>query len=143
MKCPKCESTQIGKNGHHHGKQNYICKQCGRQFVESYSARGYSHDARNICLKMRANGMGFRAIERETGISHNTIINWVRQANLPDISKPEEDSELALEFTQLDRLARVQIFANLKRKGWLTLEISIYLLLNHFKDWKSFERLKS
>ncbi len=26
--------------------------------------------------------MGFREIERVTGISHNTIINWVRQAEL-------------------------------------------------------------
>ena len=38
MKCPKCKSTQISKNGHHHGKQNYICKQCRRQFVEFYEA---------------------------------------------------------------------------------------------------------
>lgn len=81
MKCPRCESTQINKNGRHHGKQNYICKRCGRQFVEFSNSRGYSDDAKKICLKMHANGMGFRAIERITGVSHNTIINWVRQAD--------------------------------------------------------------
>jgi transposase-like protein len=104
MKCPKCESTQISKNGHHRGKQNYICKQCGRQFVESYELRGYSNDAKRICLRMRANGMGYRAIERETGISHNTIINWVKEANraLVGDSEAEENSEIALELEALD-----------------------------------------
>jgi transposase-like protein len=80
MKCPRCESTQINKNGHHHGKQNYLCKQCGRQFVEFYEFRGYSHDVKKICLRMHANGIGFREIERLTDVNHNTIISWVRQA---------------------------------------------------------------
>lgn len=82
MKCPKCESEQIRKNGHRSGKQNYLCKNCGRQFVESYSPKGYSEDAKLICLRMHQNGLGFREIERLTGISHNTIINWVRQTGL-------------------------------------------------------------
>lgn len=57
MKCPKCESTQINKNGHQHGKQNYICKHCGRQFFESYDTKGYSDGVKRICLKMYINGM--------------------------------------------------------------------------------------
>lgn len=32
--------------------------------------------------RMYVNGMGFRAIERATGINHNTIVNWVREAGL-------------------------------------------------------------
>ncbi len=30
--CPKCESTNIRKNGRRGSKQRYICKDCGRQF---------------------------------------------------------------------------------------------------------------
>lgn len=82
MKCPRCGSLQIRKNGHRSGKQNYLCKNCNRQFVESYSQRGYSDDVKQICLKMHQNGLGFREIERLTGISHNTIINWVRQGGV-------------------------------------------------------------
>ena len=33
MKCPKCESTQLRKNGRSSGKQRYLCKACGRQFL--------------------------------------------------------------------------------------------------------------
>ena len=82
MKCPRCSSERINKNGHHHGKQNFVCKSCGRQFVESYEPKGYSNDVKQVCLKMYLNGMGFRGIERVTGINHNTIINWVRIAGL-------------------------------------------------------------
>lgn len=33
--CPECQSSDIRKNGRRHGKQRYICKDCGRQFVNS------------------------------------------------------------------------------------------------------------
>lgn len=32
--CPSCQSENIKLNGHiHNGKQNHLCKNCGRQFV--------------------------------------------------------------------------------------------------------------
>ncbi|NCQ92412.1 MAG: IS1 family transposase, partial [Microcystis aeruginosa LG13-03] len=34
--CPECQSNHINKNGHKKGKQNYICVNCGRQFIEVY-----------------------------------------------------------------------------------------------------------
>lgn len=51
---------------------------------------------------MYLNGMGFRGIERVTGINHNTIINWVRSAALalPDVPEFEEIPEI----TELDEL---------------------------------------
>jgi len=32
MKCPHCQSKRLSKNGHRHGKQRYLCKNCGKQF---------------------------------------------------------------------------------------------------------------
>ncbi len=96
MKCPKCDSTEVNKNGHCRGKQNYRCKSCGRQFLEFHSVKGYSNDAKQICLKMVRDGLGFRAIERATGVSHNTIINWVNQAETEadETSEPDEHDDL-------------------------------------------------
>ncbi|WP_416212522.1 transposase-like zinc-binding domain-containing protein [Nostoc sp. ChiQUE01b] len=34
MKCPRCESTSYRKNGRRNDKQNYLCKSCGKQFLE-------------------------------------------------------------------------------------------------------------
>jgi CDP-glycerol glycerophosphotransferase (TagB/SpsB family) len=88
MKCPRCSSTQISKNGRRNGKQNYLCKQCKRQFLESYESKGYSDDVKIICLRMHKNGMGFREIERVTGVNHNSIIQWAKQSEntTPDTS---------------------------------------------------------
>lgn len=65
MQCPECQSTHIRKNGIKRGKQNHICVDCGRQFIEHYeTSRGYSNEVKQECLKMYVNGMGFRGIER-------------------------------------------------------------------------------
>ena len=34
LKCKKCESESIVKNGKVRGKQRYLCKECGYNFVE-------------------------------------------------------------------------------------------------------------
>lgn len=33
MICPHCQSSQLSKNGYRRGKQCYLCKTCGKQFV--------------------------------------------------------------------------------------------------------------
>ncbi len=44
--------------------------------------------------------MGFRAIERVTGVCHNSVINWVKQT---DQTIPDEDYEIP-ETAQVDEL---------------------------------------
>jgi Sigma-70, region 4/Helix-turn-helix domain len=80
MQCPYCPSTHTSKNGNRRSKQNYLCQQCDRQFVDSHSAKGYPSEVREHCLKLHIDGKGYRAIGREIGVSHNTIKNWVNQA---------------------------------------------------------------
>lgn len=88
MHCPDCNSTEIQKNGKRRGKQNHICTNCGCQFIDVYSPpNGYSDEVKLECLKAYVNGTGFRVIERQTGVHHTTIINWVKQTaeKLPNI----------------------------------------------------------
>lgn len=82
MRCPRCGSEQFQKNGHRGGKQNYRCKNCGRQYVEAYEVKGYSEDTKQICIRMYSTGLELREVERLTGISHSAIYNWVKQAGL-------------------------------------------------------------
>ncbi len=123
MKCPKCNSAKIIKNGHRREKQCYRCRHCGRQFVESPVNQSYPPEVKQLCLKMYLNGMGLRGIERVTEIHHTTIIHWIRDAslNLPDT--PEEDE--IPEITEIDEL---QTFVgNKKNKLW------IWTVVNHWK----------
>ncbi|WP_373542238.1 TetR family transcriptional regulator [Chamaesiphon sp.] len=80
MICGHCRSDRVAKNGHRHGKQRYICKACGKQFADGYSQRGYPPEVKQQCLTLHQQGMSFREIERQTGVSHNTVINWVAAA---------------------------------------------------------------
>lgn len=34
MKCHYCHSERLSKNGHRYNKQRYLCKDCGKQFLE-------------------------------------------------------------------------------------------------------------
>ena len=38
MECLERQSTQINKDSQKKGKQNYICVECGRQFIDCYSS---------------------------------------------------------------------------------------------------------
>ena len=81
LECLYCKSIYVCKNGQKRGKQNYYCKNCDRQFIHSHSVKGYSSEMKERCLNLYFGGMSYRAIERETGVSHNTVINWVKQHN--------------------------------------------------------------
>jgi len=102
MQCPECGSTHIRKNGYRRGKQNHICVGCRRQFLEDYTPLGYSDETKQLCLKMYVNGMGFRGIERVTGVHHTTVITWVKQVGetLPDAYAPQTVPEVG----ELDEL---------------------------------------
>lgn len=92
MQCPECGSSHIRKNGKKKGKQNRICVDCGRQFIDHYDLpKGYSDEVKRECLKMYVNGSGFRAIERVKGVHHTTVIYWVKQVGdrLPNAYTPE------------------------------------------------------
>jgi hypothetical protein len=58
--------------------------------------------------------MGFRAIERATGVNHNTVINWVKQtsSNLPD-------APLASEIPEVTQIDELETFVGKKNKFWL------------------------
>ena len=102
MNCPNCSSNNIRENGHRRGKQNYQCKDCGRQFIDVYSHKGYPKEFKEECLTMYVNGNGFRAIERIKKVNHNTVIRWVREIGnrLPDSPESYQTPQVA----QLDEL---------------------------------------
>jgi transposase-like protein len=92
MQYPECTSAHIRKNGKKRGKQNHICVDFSRQFIDRYDPpKGYSDEFKRECLKMYVNGSGFRAIDRVKGVHHTTVIDWVEPVgqNLPDAYEPE------------------------------------------------------
>ena len=103
MQCPECGSTSSSKNGKQRGKQNYLCKACRRQFIEtSDPPSDYCAEFKRECLKMYVNGMGFRGIERVQGVHHTAVITWVKQVS--ELLPAAYDPEVFPEVGELDEL---------------------------------------
>lgn len=110
MQCPRCGFTHNRKNGIKQGKQNYICVRCRRQFIETYdSPRTYSEEVKQHCLNLYVNGLGFRAIERVTGVHHTTVIHWVKQ-----LGTQLDDAPEAPEIPQVGELDELETFVGSK-----------------------------
>jgi IS1 family transposase len=70
--CPHCQGTKVKKNGRKHsGKQNYLCKNCGRQFIGDHALdyKGCHSSLIKRILLMMVRGIGVRDISVIEGIS--------------------------------------------------------------------------
>ena len=77
MDCARCGSKHYVKAGMNYGKQRYKCKDCGYHYSVEYRGR-YPKEVRECALRMVADGMGFRQVERALGVSNVTVMRWVR-----------------------------------------------------------------
>ncbi|MDR2470236.1 MAG: IS1 family transposase [Tannerella sp.] len=78
LHCPDCQGTKVSKNGNKsYGKQNYICKDCGRQFTGDHALRykGCSSELTQRILKMPVRGVGIRDIYEIEGISKKKVLS--------------------------------------------------------------------
>ncbi len=67
MKCPRCESTQLRKNGRSSGKQRYLCKECGKQFLEPLSTSQLS-TSKTEGVQVASNGKCEPALAQEAAL---------------------------------------------------------------------------
>jgi insertion element IS1 protein InsB len=75
-----CESERIVKNGSiHTGKQKYMCKACGRQFVEDPQHRVISDETRALIDKLLLEKLSLAGIARVTGVSERWLQNYVNE----------------------------------------------------------------
>lgn len=80
--CPKCESENISKNGVVNSKQRYKCRDC--QYNFTVEKMGKSIDSYYVvkALQLYIEGVSYREIERLLGISHVSVMNWVKKYHI-------------------------------------------------------------
>ena len=85
LRCPQCGLSHIKKNGHtHSGKQNYRCRDCGRQFVAHSQRLG--DDKRQVIKKLLLERLSLRGICRTLNISLTWRLAFIAEvySDLPD-----------------------------------------------------------
>ena len=78
--CPSCGSSNILKNGSiHNKKQKYLCKDCGRQFVENPTKRYISKSEIEYLERGLLERISLRGLARMLGISIKWLQNYANK----------------------------------------------------------------
>lgn len=88
-KCPKCESLQAVRNGIVNNRQRFRCKNCQYNFTVDKVGKGISTYYVIKALQLYIEGVSLREIERLLGVSHVSVMNWVKKYQ---IKVPEKNS---------------------------------------------------
>ena len=83
--CPQCGSFHFKRNGHtHHGKQNYQCLDCNRQFVAE--SRLISEATNEVVKKLLLERISLRGICRALNLSLPWLLSFTVELyeQLPD-----------------------------------------------------------
>lgn len=78
--CPTCHSTKIVKNGWNAtGKQNHLCKDCGRQFVFDPLRLPISEEQKALIDRLLLERISLAGIARAVAVSESWLQNYVNQ----------------------------------------------------------------
>lgn len=78
--CPNCDSESVVKNGFiHNGKQNHLCKDCGRQFVEDPQNKVISDETKALIDKLLLEKIPLAGIARVTDVSEVWLQGYVNE----------------------------------------------------------------
>lgn len=134
--CPRCQSITVVKSGIVNQRQRFKCKRCGYSFT--VNKRGKQIDSYYVikALQLYLEGVSYREIERLLGVSHVSVMNWVRKYR---VKAPEQHDyrptykilnhkELSHYFQQVD---------NLRGAGMIVTEVGDkYMLI----QWERFRK---
>ena len=87
MICKYCDSENVVKNGHVHGKQFYLCKNCGHKFVEPKAYPKMRTKGRVVAtaIDLYFEGLSARKVQVQLGkifgvkVSQVAIWKWVKR----------------------------------------------------------------
>ena len=76
--CPACQSTHVVKNGKiHNGKQNFKCRECGRQFVQDPQNKIIDQATKTLIDKLLLEKIPLAGIARVAGVSEPWLQSYV------------------------------------------------------------------
>lgn len=77
MKCLKCGSEAIVKNGFMKGLQRYKCKNCSYQFTQQ-TPRGKPLKDKVLALTLYLSGLSMNMTAQIVGVSAQSVMRWIK-----------------------------------------------------------------
>ena len=78
-KCPKCRSQNAVKSGVVKERQRFKCKNCNYYYTVQKLGKQVDDYTVIKALQLYIEGVSYREIERLLGISHVSVMNWVKK----------------------------------------------------------------
>jgi insertion element IS1 protein InsB len=76
--CPNCSSKEVSRNGKtRHGKQNFKCRDCGRQFVLNPEWKPITEEQKELISRMLLERISQAGIARVLQVSEDTVQRYV------------------------------------------------------------------
>ena len=77
--CPKCKSNDCVKHRTVLGRQRYWCKDCNYRFSVFKEGKGLEKVYVVKAIQLYLEGITLREIEKILGVSHVTVLKWIKQ----------------------------------------------------------------
>jgi len=92
--CPHCQVTRIVKNGHiHTGKQRYLCRQCGYQFVEHPTDKRIDQSTRELIDRLLLERISMAGIARAVQVSEQWLQDYVNDKATQTATRAEVEPQ--------------------------------------------------
>lgn len=136
VKCPKCSKGDTVKSGIVKGRQRYLCKGCHYFFTVLKDGKNIDPYYVIKALQLFIEGVSLREIERLIGVSHVSVMNWVKKYKV----QAPENMEYRPTYKVLKHSELLAFMANreaLKDSGMIITELGDkYMLIK----WEKFKR---
>jgi len=98
-RCRYCGSEEIWKNGKRNKKQNYMCKECRRQFTSEHGR--HTEQEEKLAILLYCMGLSMTAIGKIMHYHTSTIMRWIRKYAKATCRKPEPKGEIVVELDEM------------------------------------------
>lgn len=128
IKCPKCAADKVIKSGIVQDRQRHKCKSCGYFFTVDKLGKRIDNYYVTKSIQLYYEGLSYRDIERLLGVSHVSVMNWVKQYGVvrPDILQRNPEVEL---LSHEELVKYMEAKDNLKDMGYVLSEVGDKFLL--------------
>lgn len=106
--CPKCKGETLIRSGVVKGRQRYRCKSCNYFFTVLKDGKHIDPYYVIKALQLYIEGVTYREIERILGISHVSVMNWVKKYHI----KAPENHEYRPTYRVLSQPELLAFFAD-------------------------------
>ena len=129
--CPRCDETDYKKNGKtHHGKQNYRCRRCGREFIQILEREPVPLEQQALVKKLWLERLSLRRICRVIGVSLDWLLTFLVSLyeELPEhlnVSLEQVDNHVLIQRLEVEADELLSFVKHKKNKQWLWLAMDV------------------